>query len=198
MNNARPKLPIIRTMIGTLTSSGLHVSVKEHEDQSQEFIYFPSITYANRSVDRTRVNTLSYGTHDIIQLLIRGGVPPFIFQKEYWHAKQQEHFEDTHFTYRPKFRRKRELWEPKIHGKTLNTKIDQEILEARLKQKRLLKKISARAEEARVRGEEVWRRRVEKIDERVKAFLEKMEKRAKQKCARNRRGQHSKFKGDTT
>lgn len=100
-------------MIGTLTSSGLHVSVKEHEDQSQEFIYFPSITYANRSVDRTRVNTLSYGTHDIIQLLIRGGVPPFIFQKEYWHAKQQEHFEDTHFTYRPKFRRKRELWEPK-------------------------------------------------------------------------------------
>lgn len=187
-DDGEAKLPIIRPMGGKLTGSGLEVYVKGDKKESGEFIYFPSITYANRGIDRSQVNTLAYGTHDIIKLLVSGGVPPFVFQKEYWNRTLQKHIDDAEFKYRPKLVRKRELWEPKVTGKILNAQIDMAILEARLKQRLLTKKISQRADEIRARTDEVWRKRAEKMDNRVKAFVEKMEKRST-KNLRNRKGQ---------
>ncbi|XP_061185631.1 uncharacterized protein LOC133193693 [Saccostrea echinata] len=177
----KPKLPLIKPMRGILTKTGLDVQEKALNEKptSQDFIYFPSITYGNRGVDRRyNVNTLAYGTYDIIKLLVSGGVPPFIFQKEYWYAQQERLWEDSEFKYCPKIRRKRELWEPKLAGTTFNAQIDKDITEARLKQKKLLKKISMRADEVRLRTDDVLRKKTEKMDNRVKAFVEKMEKRA--------------------
>ncbi|XP_062613209.1 uncharacterized protein LOC134274976 [Saccostrea cucullata] len=184
--NERPKLPLIKPMRGILTKRGLDVQEKvlTEEPTSQDFIYFPSITYGNRGVDQRCVNTLAYGTHDIIKTLISGGVPPFIFQKEYWYAQQESLWENSEFKYRPKIRRKRELWAPKETGTTFNAKIDKGITEARLKQKNLLKKISMRANEVQLKTDDVLRKKAEKMDSRVKAYVEKMEKRARRNNGR--------------
>ncbi|KAK3108626.1 hypothetical protein FSP39_012007 [Pinctada imbricata] len=175
------KLGLLDPVDVALTTSGLKLSRREgKEPEKKEFIHFPSVTYTRRQLPNTQNQVYSHGTHDIINLLISGGVPAWVFQPQYWNEVETDDDPCDHrfYKYRSPTKRDCDLWEIK-RKKILLFDIEKSIVDARQRQKKMLRKVSKKADELSKRTEKVLTKNAENSKRGVEDYLSKLEKRAK-------------------
>lgn len=81
----------------------------------------------------------------------------------------------------PRVKSNRELWQPKdyTHLRECGRRVEQKILEARIKHFEYMDTVSLRAEKRRLKSEEVRLRKAGELEKGKRAYIEKMEKKWK-------------------
>ncbi|XP_033761368.1 uncharacterized protein LOC117343153 [Pecten maximus] len=126
----------------------------------------------------------AYGSNDWLHLLVTGQLPPEVlqaFMNKFCRAgttlKAHGPNADKYFYYQGGRKRTKELWEPKqMRQQQVYSQFHKEQLEASCRQRKNMKELSKKAELMAKRNESVLLKKMDKVDSRIKSYLDKMEK----------------------
>ncbi|XP_069110492.1 uncharacterized protein [Argopecten irradians] len=126
----------------------------------------------------------AYGSNDWLHMLVTGQLPPEVlqaFMNKFSRAgttlKAHGPQVDKYFYYQGWRKRSKELWEPKqMKQQQVYSQFHKEQLEASCRQRKNMIKLSKKAELMAKRNEAVLLKKVDKVDNRIKSYLDKLEK----------------------